>query len=350
MPRPDWRPLFDAPLPVIQAPMAGVQTHALAVAVGDAGGLGSLPAALLAPDALERELGALRAAGRPYNVNFFCHAPPVPDAATERRWHDTLRPYAREFGVDLDALPAGPQRAPFDHAVADLVEPFRPAVVSFHYGLPARSLLARVKGWGSIVWSTATTLDEARWLQAHGVDAVIAQGLEAGGHRGHFLDPDVGRHAGLRDLLPRLVQALDVPVIAAGGVGDGADVHAAFTLGATAVQCGTAFLLCDEAATGALHRAALQSDAARHTALTRLFTGRPARAIVNRLVRELGAAENLAPGFPLAAAALAPLRVAAERRGRDDFTPMWAGQNTRACRPVAAAAQVAALAGGTPLA
>jgi nitronate monooxygenase len=239
---------------------------------------------------------------------------------------------------------------PFDARIADLIEPFKPPVVSFHFGLPSPELLARVKRWGSTVWSSATTVEEARWLEAHGADAVIAQGLEAGGHRGHFLDHDLTRQAGTFSLLPQIVQAVRVPVIAAGGIADAAGVRAALALGATAVQVGTAYLLCHEASTSALHREALQGEQAAHTALTHLFTGRPARGIVNRVMRELGPLNDAAPAFPLATAAIAPLRAAAEAQGRNDFTPLWAGQNTSGCRAVAAAELTRALALGTRLA
>lgn len=334
----DHRTLFESDLPLIQAPMAGVQTHRLAVAVSGAGALGSLPCAMLSADALRTELMALQTgASGPFNVNFFCHVPTRPDPAGEQRWRDRLAPYYREFGLDPVDVPAGPARAPFSDEIADIVEPFRPAVVSFHFGLPHPGLLARVKGWGSKVLSTATTVDEARWLATRGVDAVIAQGLEAGGHRGHFLDPDLTRQAGTLALLPQIVNAVDVPVIAAGGIADRAGVAAARALGASAVQIGTAYLLCDEATTSQPHRAALRSADARHTALTNVFSGRPARGIVNRVMRELGMLCEAAPEFPLASAALAPLRAAAEQRGSGDFSPLWAGQNTSGCRGVGAA-------------
>lgn len=327
--------------PLIQAPMAGAQGSALALAVCRAGALGSLPAAMLSPDALRAELQTLHSGtDRAWNVNFFCHQPPAPDAARESAWRATLAPYAAELGLDVNAAPAGAGRQPFSAALADLLEPFAPRVVSFHFGLPEPGLVARIKRWGSLVLSSATTVDEARWLEAHGADAVIAQGLEAGGHRGHFLDMDLSRQMGSFALLPQVVAAVRVPVIAAGGLADAAGVAAALALGAQAVQVGTAFLCCDEASTGALHRAALQSDASRHTALTNLFTGRPARGIVNRLMREQGPLSDRPPAFPLATAALAPLRAAAEAQGRSDFTPLWAGQNTAGCRPGPAAERV----------
>ena len=338
--------LLNIDLPIIQAPMAGVQASALAVAVSNAGGLGSLPAAMLTLDSLRSELQAISAqTTRPYNINFFCHTPPVPDAQRDTTWHAALSPYYDAFGLDMGAIAAGPGRAPFSAEVADVVEPFRPPVVSFHFGLPPADLLARVKSWGSKVLASATTVDEARWLQAHGADVVIAQGLEAGGHRGHFLSDDLTAQMGTFALLPQIVQAVDVPVIAAGGIADAAGVAAALALGAAAAQVGTAYLLCPEATTSAIHRAALQSEAARHTALTRLFTGRPARGIVNRVMRELGPLSPVAPAFPLATAAIAPLRAHAERLGSGDFSPLWAGQNTSGCRAIGAAELTRQLAG-----
>ena len=342
--------LLGTRLPLIQAPMAGSQGAALAVAVCNAGGLGSLPCAMLTPEALHRELTALTAGiigtGAPYNVNFFCHNLPVPDATREAGWRSALAPYYAEAGLDVDAVPTGPGRVPFDAAMADALEPFRPPVVSFHFGLPAPELLARVKGWGSVVLSSATTVAEGLWLEAHGADAVIAQGLEAGGHRGMFLSDDLTTQVGTFALLPQLVAALKVPVIAAGGIADAAGVRAAMALGAAGVQVGTAYLCCPEATTSAVHRAALQSKASAHTALTHLFSGRPARGIVNRLMRELGPLNPAAPAFPLATSAIAPLRAHWEARGSGDCSPLWAGQNTQGCKPVPAADITQALAEG----
>jgi nitronate monooxygenase len=332
--------------PILQAPMAGVQGHALAVAVCQAGGLGALPAAMLTPQTLTSELTALQAAaaGRPFNVNFFCHTPPTPDAERERRWREALGFAFREAGIDPESLPAGPGRAPFTHEIVDIVEPFRPAVVSFHFGLPAPDLVARVKGWGAKVLASATTLEEGRWLESHGADAVIAQGLEAGGHRGHFLSDDLTLQLGSLALWPQLAQALRVPVIAAGGIADAASVRAARALGVAGVQVGTAYLLCDEATTSPLHRTALRTEAP--TALTNVFTGRPARGIVNRVMQELGAISALAPAFPLATAAMAPLRAWAEAQGRADFTPLWSGQNRSGCRAISASVLTRELAAG----
>jgi len=339
--------LLGIDLPVLQAPMAGAQGSALAVAVSNAGGLGALPCAMLGPDALRQELAALRAqTDRPFNVNFFCHTPPAPDAAREAAWRATLAPAYAEFGIDPAAIPAGPGRRPFDADTAELLAAFAPPVVSFHFGLPSAELLARVRGWGAKVLSSATTVEEARWLEAHGVDAVIAQGLEAGGHRGHFLSDDLTRQMGTFALLPQIVAAVNVPVIAAGGIADAAGVAAAMALGAAGVQVGTAYLLCPEASTSGVHRAALQSDAARHTALTNLFTGRPARGIVNRFMRSFGPMNEAAPAFPLATSAAAPLRAQAEALGLGDFSPLWAGQHAQGCRAMPAAQLTQQLAHG----
>jgi len=332
------RRLLGTELPVIQAPMAGVQVSALAVAVSNAGGLGSLPCAMLSLDVMRKELAAIKAAtSKPYNVNFFCHAAPVPSTQREAAWRSALSPYYREYGIDAGAIPAGPGRMPFSAEAADLLEEFKPAVVSFHFGLPSAELLARVKSWGSKILSSATTVDEARWLEARGVDAVIAQGAEAGGHRGIFLSEDLSTQVGTFALLPQVVRAVKVPVIAAGGIADADGVTAAVALGAAGVQIGTAYLLCPEATTSAMHRAALKSEAARETALTNLFTGRPARGIVNRVMRELGAINAAAPAFPLATSAIAPLRAKAEAQGKGDFSPLWSGQNASGCKEIPAA-------------
>jgi nitronate monooxygenase len=337
--------LFGITLPVIQAPLAGVQGSALAIAVSEAGGLGSLPCAMLSPEALEKELSAIHVAtDKPYNVNFFCHRPPQPSAEREAAWRTALAPYYAEFGIDPAGIPAGPGRNPFTAETADIIEVFRPPVVSFHFGLPSAELLARVRKWGAKVLSSATTVEEALWLEAHGADAIIAQGLEAGGHRGHFLNHDLSVQSGTFALLPRIVHAVKLPVIAAGGIVDARGVAAALALGAAGVQVGTAYMLCPEATTSAVHRAALKSSAAGHTALTNLFTGRPARGIVNRVMRELGPLSPAAPEFPLATSAIAPLRAAAESRGSGDFSPLWCGQNVLGCREVGAAEVTRALA------
>lgn len=330
--------LLGTALPIIQAPMAGVQGSAMAIAVSNAGGLGSLPCAMLGLDALRAELATIKAkTDKPFNVNFFCHQPPAPDAGKEAAWRAALAPYYREFGIDADSIPAGPGRAPFSAEAADLLEEFEPAVVSFHFGLPSADLLARAKKWGAKILGSATTVEEGRWLEAHGADAVIAQGFEAGGHRGIFLSEDLTSQVGTFALLPQMVRAVRVPVIAAGGIADAEGVAAAMALGAAGVQIGTAYLLCPEATTSAVYRAALKSDAARHTAVTNVFTGRPARGIVNRVIRELGPVSGAVPAFPLAAASIAPLRAKAESQGSGDFSSMWSGQNASGCKEIPAA-------------
>ena len=218
--------LFGVELPIIQAPMAGVQDSALAIAVSNAGGLGSLPGAMLSMDALRAELAAVAAGtSRPVNVNFFCHTPPPVDARREDAWRDVLRPYYEELGLDIGAIPANPGRASFSHAAADVLSEFKPPVVSFHFGLPSPDLLQRMRAWGAMVLSSATTVDEARWLEARGADAIIAQGSEAGGHRGLFLSDDLTTQIGTLALVPQIVSAVSVPVIAAGGIADAAGVR-----------------------------------------------------------------------------------------------------------------------------
>ena len=338
--------LLGTELPIIQAPMAGVQGSALAVAVSNAGGLGSLPCAMLGADAMREELTTIRAqTTRPYNVNFFCHTPPVPDDAREAAWRAALAPYYAELGIDAASIATAPARQPFSAETANLLAEFTPPVVSFHFGLPSADLLARVKAWGAKVLSSATTVEEGLWLQSHGVDAVIAQGCEAGGHRAMFLSNDITTQVGTLSLVAQLVKMLRVPVIAAGGIADARGVAAALALGAVGAQVGTTYLLCPEANTTPLHRAALQSDGARHTAITNLFTGRPARSIMNRVMRECGPISPLAPTFPLAVSAVVPLRARAEAMGSTDFSPLWAGQDTSGCRAMPAAELTRMLAG-----
>ncbi|GAB3271757.1 NAD(P)H-dependent flavin oxidoreductase [Parahaliea aestuarii] len=346
MTKPHLPNITGTELPVIQAPMAGVQDSALAIAVSQAGGLGSLPCAMLNAQTLRAELARIRSqTDRPFNVNCFCHSTPPPNEAREAAWRALLSPYFEAFGIDPGTIVSGAGRAPFSADTAAIMEEFRPPVVSFHFGLPQPALLEKVKSWGATVISSATTVEEALWLEAHGADGIIAQGLEAGGHRGHFLAADIQQQMGTFALLPQVVAAVRVPVIAAGGIVDRQGVVAALALGASAVQVGTAYLLCPEATTSAVHRAILRSDAARHTALTNLFSGGIARGIVNRLMRELGPLNPAAPDFPRASGALAPLRAAAEAQHSGDFSPLWAGQNTSACRAIAAAALTRELGG-----
>ncbi|MEP9353106.1 nitronate monooxygenase family protein [Xanthobacter sp. KR7-65] len=334
--------LFGITHPILLAPMAGAGTPELAIAVGSAGGLASLPCAMYAPDDLEAAARQVRAAvpGRPLNLNFFCHVPPQPDPARAMAWRARLAPYHVAEGLDPAAAPPAGGRAPFDDAFCAKVEELRPEVVSFHFGLPEPRLLDRVKDSGARVISSATTVAEARWLEARGCDAIIAMGLEAGGHRGLFLGDDVtgqdlARQVGTFALVPQVVDAVSVPVIAAGGVADARGIVAALALGAAAVQIGTAFLYSPEARIPAVHRAALAAATDDATAVTNIFTGRPARGIMNRVMREVGPISAEAPAFPLAGGALAPLRAKAEAEGRDDFTNLWSGQAAALARPLA---------------
>ena len=326
-------------LPLFQAPLAGVQGSALAIAVCEAGGLGAVPCAMLDASGIRRELQAVRAATtKPFAVNFFCHAPPRPDAEAERRWRALLAPYYVELGLDPEQAVPAPARVPFGPEAASVLEEFEPPVVSFHFGLPAPDLVARVRRWGAAVLATATTVDEARWLAARGVDAVVAQGAEAGGHRGDFLPHDGAVPLGTRDLVSAIVDAVEVPVVAAGGIAEPRDVKSMIELGAAAAMVGTAYMLSPEATTSAVHRAAIADGPVRgRTAMTNLFSGRAARGIVNRLMRELGPMSEAAPAFPLAATAIAPLRAAAERQGRGDFSPLWAGESDTRLRAAGAA-------------
>jgi nitronate monooxygenase len=330
--------LLGIDLPIIQAPMAGVQGSALAIAVSNAGGLGSLPCALLDPGTLQSELETIKAqTTKPFNVNFFCHTPPQPNAERENAWRTSLASYYQELGVAPPPSTAGPGRIPFSADIADIIEPFQPPVVSFHFGLPSDELLRRVKGWGAKVFSSATTVAEALWLEARGVDAIIAQGWEAGGHRGSFLSDDLTEQLGTFALLPQIVQAVQVPVVAAGGIANAKGVAAALTLGAVGVQVGTAYLLCPEVNTNAIHRAALKSSAVRHTAVTNVFTGRPAPSNVNRIIKELGPISMAPPAFPLATEALAPIGAKSASQGSGDFIPLWCGQNASGCQEIPAA-------------
>jgi nitronate monooxygenase len=335
---------------LIQAPMAGSQNHRLAAAVFLAGGLGSLPAAMLTTEQLQTELSAFEDAIAaltetplqwggclPVNVNFFCHTPPTEQLEKEAAWRKQLTPLYQAHGIDPQSVGSGLGRAPFSLESLKLMGQFKPAVVSFHFGLPKAEWVQQLKTWGVQIWSSATTVQEAQWLEQQGVDAVIAQGLEAGGHRGMFLSEDLSTQMGTMALLPQTIKAVKLPVIAAGGISTAAAVSAAKALGANAVQVGTAFLTSHEATTSALHRQALMSDAAKHTALTNLFSGRPARGIVNKFMRDFGPLNPEAPAFPLATSAVAPLRAAAEAKGQSDYSPLWSGQNASDCEALPAA-------------
>jgi nitronate monooxygenase len=319
--------LFGIDLPIIQAPMAGANGSAMAAAASEAGALGSLPCAMLGVERVRTEIGVIRQrTSKPFNVNFFCHTLAEPDPGREAAWKQALAGYYAEFGIDPSEVAPAPNRAPFDAAMCEVVEELKPEVVSFVFGLPDGELLRRVKATGAVVIGTATTAAEARWLADGGCDAVVAQGYEAGGHRGMFLAEDASTQAGTMALVPQVADAVDVPVIAAGGIADGRGIAAAFALGASGVQIGTAYLFTPESLINDLHRAALAAATDDGTALTNVFSGRPARGVVNRVVREIGPMSDKAPAFPSAGGALAPLRELAEAAGADDFTFMWSGQ------------------------
>ena len=317
--------------------MAGANLSAMALAVSQAGGLGSLPCAMLSADQMRAELETIRRqTSRPLNVNFFCHQPPAADAERDQAWKQHLAKYYIELGLDPQSPLPSANRRPFDTAACDLVIELKPEVVSFHFGLPEEPLLARVKASGAKVLSSATTVDEALWLAQRGCDAIIAQGFEAGGHRGMFLTNDISTQIGTIALVSQIVNAVKLPVIACGGIADARGIVAALALGAAAVQLGTAYLLCPEATLSAVHRQALKKLKDDGTALTNVFSGRPARGIVNRLIREVGPMSPLAPPFPLASSAIAPLRKQSEAAGSEDFAQMWSGQAGRLCRELPA--------------
>lgn len=326
-PRQDILQLLGINLPIIQAPMAGSNGAELAAAVSAAGGLGSLPCAMLTPEEVVSEVAAIRSVtSNPINLNFFCHRSPAADAKKDSRWRERLAPYYQEYGLELPPPLSTPIRQPFGSAMCDVVEELKPAVVSFHFGLPAAKLYERVKVTGCKVLCSATTVAEANWLADHAVDVIIAQGVEAGGHRGMFLSEDIACQVGTFALVPQVADAVALPVIAAGGVTDSRGIAAAFVLGASGVQMGSAYLRCPEAKTSPLYRDALNAARDDQTALTNVFTGRPARGLMNRFVREVGPISGDAPSFPLASVVAAPLRVKAESDASSEFSPLWAGQ------------------------
>ena len=319
--------LFGIEHPIVLAPMAGAMDTDLAIAVAEGGGLASLPVAMLDAAKMRAQVATFRAGtSRPINLNFFCHTPPVPSNEREHAWREQLKPYYAEFGIDPAAPVPSTNRTPFNADLCAAVEELKPEVVSFHFGLPAPALLERVKDAGCKIMSSATTVAEARWLEAQGCDAVIAQGYEAGGHRGMFLTDELATQAGSFALIPQIADAVRVPVIAAGGVSDARGIAAALVLGAAGAQIGTAFLFCPEAKILPPHRAALKTARDDGTVLTNVMTGRQARGFINRVMRELGPVSEIVPEFPLAGGALAPLHVKAQAQGSGEFSSMWAGQ------------------------
>jgi nitronate monooxygenase len=318
--------LFGVELPIVQAPMAGATGAEMAVAVAKAGGLGSLPCAMLATDKIRAGVSEFRReSNKPLNLNFFCHATPTEEAAVEQAWLTRLAPYYSALGAAPPALPLKAGLQPFGEEACALVEELKPTIVSFHFGLPGPALLQRVKAAGCKVISSATSVREAVWLAERGVDAVIAQGAEAGGHRGMFLETDVAAQVGTFALVPQIADAVKIPVIAAGGIADARGVAAAFALGASGVQIGTAYLRCPEAHISELHRVALKKPEPA-TVITNVLTGRPARAIINRFIAEQGPVNPETPAFPLATQATIPLRTIAEKQGSGDFSSFWSGE------------------------
>jgi nitronate monooxygenase len=338
--------LFGVEFPIVLAPMAGVMDADLMVAAAQGGALGSLPCAMLSVEKAREQVNIFRQRIlAPVNMNFFCHRAVVADPAQEAAWKRRLATYYKELDLDPAAPINAANRAPFDGAMCELVEELKPAIASFHFGLPDQALVTRVKVAGCKVMSSATTVREAIWLEEHGADVVIAQGAEAGGHRGMFLTENISEQPGTFALVPQVVDAVKVPVIAAGGIADGRGIAAAFALGAAGVQIGSAYLRCPESKMIAPARAALAQAVDDSTVITNVMTGRPARGVANRVMREVGPITPDAPSFPHAATALAPLKAAAEKQGKVDFTNLWAGQAVRLGREMPAAELTRALAG-----
>lgn len=330
--------MFKIDVPIVQAPMAGVMDADLVIAACEGGALGSLPCAMLSVEKAREQVSIIRQrVSAPLNMNFFAHTAVDADPAREAVWRKLLTSYFEELGLDPDMPVPAAARAPFDAAMCELVEEVKPEVVSFHFGLPDKSLLDRVKAAGCAVIGCATLVKEAVWLEQNGADAIIAQGAEAGGHRSMFMTGNIASQPGLMSLVPQVVDAVKVPVIAAGGIADGRGIAAAFALGAAGVQIGTAYLHTSDSKVSALGRAALSAATEDSTVITNVMTGRPARGVANRVMREVGPVTPDAPAFPHAAAALGPLKTAAEKLGRVDFTNLWAGQSVAMKRPMGAA-------------
>jgi nitronate monooxygenase len=342
--------LLDVELPIIQAPMAGATTPELVAAVSNAGGLGCHGTATISVEQMIADAEKIRSmTNRSYMLSFFCHTDPGDTSAQEKAWAEKLSPYYREFGV-TQAPPTGTARHPFDEKYCDAVIKLAPKIAHFHFGMPKPALVKRLKDAGIVVLATGTTVAECKHVVEEGAEAVCAQGFEAGGHRGVFIAGDraIDTQVGTMALVPQVVDAVKVPVLAAGGIADARGVAAAFALGASAAWVGTAYLLTPEAKISALHRAALKSATDDSSVLTTLFTGRPARGIVNRYIREMGPMNPQAPSFPNAANALMPLRAAAEKAGTGDFSPLWSGQAGPLARETSAAQLTKELAAGVP--
>ena len=330
-------------LPIIQAPMAGTSTPELAAAVSNAGALGSISIASVDAAEGRRQIQALKAlTARPFNVNLFCHAPTPPDPARDRVWIDSLRPIFAAFGTaPPETLTEIYQSFLTDDAKMAVLLDEKPAVVSFHFGLPQPDHIAALKSAGCLLIASTTTPEEGRQAQAAGVDMVVAQGFEAGGHRGVFDPADDPRFATL-PLTRLLARELDIPVIAAGGIMDGAGIAAALALGAAGAQLGTAFVSCPESAANPAYRAALASPRAERTRVSPVISGRPARGVENAFMQR--ADEALTAGYPYAYDLGKALNAAASLQGDDGYAPQWAGQAAPLTRALPAAELVEALA------
>ncbi|MEK9753428.1 MAG: nitronate monooxygenase [Rhodospirillaceae bacterium] len=317
---------LDIRVPIIQAPMAGASTPAMAATVTRAGGLGSLGVALQSPDATRADCEAIRAATNgAYNINFFVHKEAAPAGARGAALRESLAPYYAELGLG-DVPTAEVSSRPFNEDHLAIVLEARPPVVSFHFGLPEPKLMKAVKDAGIFTISSATNVAEAKALEKGGVDAIVAQGFEAGGHRGTFAEPYDAGWVGTMALVPQIVDAVSVPVIAAGGIADGRGIAAALALGAQAAQLGTAFLPCPESMIPDVHRKALAQATGDQTRLTSAFSGRPARGIENRYMRDMAGREDEFPDFPILNTLTGPLRKGSAAAGSPDFVSLWAGQ------------------------
>jgi nitronate monooxygenase len=333
-------PFLD--LPIVLAPLGGVATVPLVAAVSNAGGFGILPGAYLTPDQIAAQTAALRTAtSRPFGVNLFVEQPPyVADDAQLAHAHERLRAYREELGIPHQEKPSAPPDR--YHAQIDAVLAARPAVFSFTFGIPDAETLARFRAAGIFTMGTATTVDEARALKDAGVGGIMAQGAEAGAHRGTFLAPAEESLVGTLALVPQVIDATGLPVFAAGGIGDGRGVAAVLALGASAAALGTSFLLATESATAPAYREALTAHGAGRTVLTRAFSGRTARGIPNRVIADLGDPADIAP-YPFQNAMTRDIRTAAAEQGRAEFLSLWAGQAAALAKAKPAAEIVADL-------
>jgi nitronate monooxygenase len=333
--------------PVIQAPMVGVSNPQLAAAVSNAGALGSIGLGASNPAQGRELIRQTRAlTGKPFNVNMFCHRPAVFDHARNDAWLAHIADMFTEFeAIAPQALREIYKSFIDDRAMLEMLLEERPPVVSFHFGAPSQEWIAGLKAAGIFIIGCATTLPEAQHLQQAGVQAIVAQGYEAGGHRGVFDDaPGQDHQLGLFALLRILSSAIDLPIIAAGGIMDGAGINAAMVLGASASQLGTAFILCPESSASAEHREALKSAKAHETRVTSYLSGRPARGIPNRLYLESATVQAPLPAeYPLAYDVAKALHLAASAKGCQDFAAQWAGQGAPLARELPAAALVHAL-------